>query len=88
MQVWRRRRELIFGTKAQRKRMREGGREGGRPLWKLGIPYGGGEEREALWEPRRERGRGYKGVGGGREGFDEYCFYFVFEKLNGDLRPS
>lgn len=32
--------------------------EVGRPLWKLGIPYGRGEEREALWEPRKERGEG------------------------------
>ncbi len=57
MQVWRRRRrERIFGTKAQSKRMRM--REGGRPLWKLGIPYGG---------ERRERGPlgTKKGKGGG-----------------------
>ncbi len=61
MQVWRRRRrrERIFGTKAQRKRMREGGR--GRPLWKLGNrhPIRGGEERERPFgNQERKEGEG------------------------------
>ena len=46
-------------------------------------PIRGGEERERPFgNQERKGGRGYKGVGGGREGFDEYCnqAFFSFSK--------